>query len=190
MASTTASPTATATSVAAAISTAVTVRATAEILARAVAAAAGGIVLRGVVMGSEVLRRGSVGIRLAILGRFGVMIFDGGGLSFFVMVLEKLAFDGVRLLVRIVRLLHRMSVFVMLGGPSQGFTGEQFDRGTIGGRQRGNGGLRLLVRMAVVVVLEIFEDVTNVQESVAIEADIHERGLHTGEDAGDFAFVD
>jgi hypothetical protein len=46
------------------------------------------------------------------------------------------------------------------------------------------------VRIAVVVVFKIFEDVADVQEGIAIEADVHESGLHTREDAGDSAFVD
>jgi len=50
--------------------------------------------------------------------------------------------------------------------------------------------LRLLVRMPVIVVLEVFENVADVQESVAVEADVHESGLHSGEDAGDFSFID
>ena len=44
--------------------------------------------------------------------------------------------------------------------------------------------------VAVIVILEIFENVGDVQESIAIEADVNESGLHTGEDAGDAAFVD
>ncbi len=44
--------------------------------------------------------------------------------------------------------------------------------------------------MAVIVVFEIFENVADVQESVAVETDIDERGLHTGKDARDAAFVD
>src|SRR5689334_25138449 len=116
------------------------------------------------------------------------------------MLLGKLALGDVRFLVRIMRLLRRMSVFVMellvvrffvmLSGPSEGFTGKQLDRGTIAGRQRDRGSLHLLVRMAVVVILEIFENVTDVQEGIAIEANVHESGLHAGEDAGDFTFVD
>ena len=42
----------------------------------------------------------------------------------------------------------------------------------------------------MIVILEIFEDVTDVEESVAIETDVHESGLHAGKDAGDFPFVD
>src|ERR1700736_6777705 len=44
--------------------------------------------------------------------------------------------------------------------------------------------------MAMVVVFEIFKDVADIKESVAVEADVHESRLHAGEDAGDFAFVD
>ena len=50
--------------------------------------------------------------------------------------------------------------------------------------------VRIAVTMAVIVILKIFEYVADVQEGVAIEADIDEGGLHTGEDAGDAAFVD
>jgi len=41
----------------------------------------------------------------------------------------------------------------------------------------------------VVIVFEIFEDVADVQEGIAVEADIDEGRLHAGEDAGDSAFV-
>jgi hypothetical protein len=44
--------------------------------------------------------------------------------------------------------------------------------------------------MPVIVVLEVFENVADVQEGVAVEPDVHEGGLHAWEDAGDFSFVD
>jgi hypothetical protein len=46
------------------------------------------------------------------------------------------------------------------------------------------------MRLTVIVVLEIFENVADVEESIAIEADVNESRLHAREDAGDFAFVD
>jgi len=46
------------------------------------------------------------------------------------------------------------------------------------------------VRVPVIVVFEVFENVADVQEGVAIKANVHESGLHAGEDAGDFSFVD
>ena len=52
----------------------------------------------------------------------------------------------------------------------------------------GRRGVLLLV--PVVVVFQIFENVADVEESIAIQADVHESGLHAGKDAGDFAFVD
>src|ERR1700690_1206562 len=71
----------------------------------------------------------------------------------------------------------------------QCFTRQEFDGGGCGSeRWRGHG--RSIVRVAVIVVLEILEDVTDVQESVAVEANFNERGLHAGEDASDFTFVD
>jgi hypothetical protein len=43
--------------------------------------------------------------------------------------------------------------------------------------------------MTVIVVFEIFEDVADVEERIAIETDVNESGLHAREDAGDSAFV-
>ncbi len=80
--------------------------------------------------------------------------------------------------------------FVVFAGASQGFTRKQFDRRTNRGWQGRRRGLMVLMRLAVIVVLEVFENVADVEESVAIEANVHERGLHTGEDAGDSSFVD
>jgi hypothetical protein len=46
------------------------------------------------------------------------------------------------------------------------------------------------VRVAMIIILEVLENVADVEEGVAIETDIDERRLHTGEDSGDSAFVD
>ena len=48
----------------------------------------------------------------------------------------------------------------------------------------------MFVTVSVIVVFEIFKHVTDVQEGIAIQADIDESGLHAGQDAGDPAFVD
>ena len=40
------------------------------------------------------------------------------------------------------------------------------------------------------VVLEVFKNVADVEECVAIQADVHESRLHAGEDACDFSFID
>src|ERR1043165_2490327 len=47
-----------------------------------------------------------------------------------------------------------------------------------------------LVAVLAVVVLEVFDDVGDVEEGVALEAEVDEGGLHAGEDFGDAAFVD
>jgi hypothetical protein len=84
-------------------------------------------------------------------------------------------------------------IFLMLlqgRGVSQRFAGEQFDRVRGHGRIcRRNSDWLIDVRVPVIVVFEIFEDVADVEESIAVKTDVHERGLHAGEDAGDFAFV-
>jgi len=151
-------------------------------------------------MRGEVLWRGSVGIGLAFLSRFGVVLFQWSGRKHVVMFLEMFSFSGVRFLVGRVLLLHVVSFvlvelfvmrcFVTFSGTRQGFTREHLDGRTIRRRRRGHGGLRQLVRMTVIVVFEVFENVADVEESIAVEANVHESGLHAGEDAGDFSFVD
>jgi hypothetical protein len=83
-------------------------------------------------------------------------------------------------------------IFFMLirgSGAAKRFTGKQFDNVRRSRRERGRRGRLIGVCMPVIVVFEIFKDVANVEESIAIEADIDESGLHSGEDAGDSAFV-
>ncbi len=80
--SATASPTAAAAAISAAVATA------AIILPGAIVSAAGWIVLRGIVMGREVLRRGGIGIRLAFFTCFGMLLFHGGRRKCFVMFVD------------------------------------------------------------------------------------------------------
>ena len=76
------------------------------------------------------------------------------------------------------------------GGVSQRFTGKQFDDVGWRGRERRGRGGGVGMGMAMVVVFEIFENIADIEESIAIEADVNESGLHAGEDAGDSAFID
>jgi hypothetical protein len=46
------------------------------------------------------------------------------------------------------------------------------------------------VAMIVIVIFQIFEDIADIQKRVAIQPDIYERRLHTGEHAGYAALVD
>jgi hypothetical protein len=104
------------------------------------------------------------------------------------MLLKMLVLRGGRFVVGSVLFLYRMSfvlmkllvawMFVVLGGSGQRLTRKHFDRRTNRGRQRRDRGLRLLVWMAVIVVLEVFEDVADVEKSVAVETDVHKSGLH------------
>src|SRR5260370_19813208 len=110
------------------------------------------------------------------------------------------AFRGVRIFLSSVLLIRGMSAvlmeffvarfFVMFAGAGQGFTGKQFNGRTNRGRQGRRRRWMMLMRLPMIVVLEVFENVADVEESVAIEANVHESGLHTGEDAGDSSFVD
>jgi hypothetical protein len=42
----------------------------------------------------------------------------------------------------------------------------------------------------VVVVLKMFQEIADIQEGVAVEANIHKGRLHAGEDSCDAAFVE
>src|ERR1700722_13498352 len=77
-------------------------------------------------------------------------------------------------------------------GVSQRFTRKRFDSagGRIGRREHRRRGRLIGMGMTVIVILEVFENVAYVKEGIAIQADIHKRGLHAGEDAGDSALVD
>ena len=51
-------------------------------------------------------------------------------------------------------------------------------------------GRQLFVAMPMIIIFEIFENIADVQEGVAVQADIHECRLHTGQNAGNSAFID
>ena len=51
-------------------------------------------------------------------------------------------------------------------------------------------GMRRVMRMVVIVIFKIFENVTDIKEGVAIQTNVHESRLHSRKDASDFTFVD
>src|SRR5580704_6309604 len=81
-------------------------------------------------------------------------------------------------------------VFVRRSSVAQRFARKQLDNVGRRGREGGSSGRCVGVRVAVIVVLQIFENIADVEKSIAIETDVNESGLHAGEDAGDSAFVD
>src|SRR5450755_2002345 len=58
------------------------------------------------------------------------------------------------------------------------------------GNRRGCGSVRLRVPMTVLIIFQIFENVADVQEGVAVETNVHESGLHTRKHPRYAAFVD
>jgi hypothetical protein len=116
-----------------------------------------------------------VGVNLLNTGRAGFGFFDVG--VNFVLVDAGVAglghtFHGLR--------------FVRT---AQRFSRKNFHRRSASAIFRG-GHRRLLVPVSVIVVLEIFENVADVQEGIAVQADVHECRLHAGKNASDSAFVD
>ena len=152
-------------------------------------------------MRGEVLRGGSVGFGLALvvtMRRFRSFLAASrrsGRLSAFVE--RELRIIVMLVMMRIVVLESGCVAvrfagvgFVVRRGASQRFAREQLD-GLDFGRDDGRscaGGM--FVPVAVIVVFEVFEDIAHVEKSVAVQADVHESGLHAGKDAGNFSFVD
>jgi hypothetical protein len=200
--------TATVPAVAAAITTSIAAEILPTIIAFAAAIIPWRIFLRGIVLMAEVLRRRGVRFRLAFfefrlslfIARFGV----GASLSMNFFVLRFLRFGrNILAMSIVVMLLARsfgdfvrraltvsfVSSFIAPVSVRQHFARQRFD---VSARRRNRRCLRVRLagRVPVIVILEIFENVANVKESVAIQADVNESGLHSGEDAGDAALVD
>jgi len=70
----------------------------------------------------------------------------------------------------------------------QHFSWQDFDGRSSLRRQRGHNSIPL--RLTMIVILKVFEDVADIQKRIAIQADIHERRLHARQNARDFSLVD
>jgi len=147
-------------------------------------------------MGREILGRGGVGVRLALLRRLGVPY--SGSRRKRVVMFQVLVLGGGSVLVGSVLFIYGFVLmelvvvcfFVVLVGTGQRFAWKHFHGRTNSRGQRCHGSLRLLVWVPVIVVFEIFENIADIQESVAIQTDVHESGLHAWQNAGNFSFVD
>jgi hypothetical protein len=165
------------------------------------------IFLRGIVLVTEILWSRSIRFRLALFG-FGVhirmrgsigvvMFFDGGVFLLIVDMLCMINALVLEMLVVTVRLvkcfsLAKLGMTRLLAG--FGSVPQRFARQCFRVQRRRNlrrrRSVRLRVPMPVFVILEIFENVAYVQESVAIEANVDESGLHARKHSGNSAFVD
>jgi len=47
-----------------------------------------------------------------------------------------------------------------------------------------------IMAVAMIVIVQIFKNITNIEEGVAVKTNVHEGRLHARKDAGDFTFVD
>jgi hypothetical protein len=85
-------------------------------------------------------------------------------------------------------IVKRQSFLMLRATGVQGFAGQQFNR-----RRPRSVRLRRdccrVMRVSVVVIFQIFENVADVEESIAVEADLDKRRLHAREDSRDLAFV-
>ena len=161
-------------------------------------------------MWRKILRRGSVGGGLTLLGRFGLRLLvalrfaPGVELLLIGGVLFVRAIVGVRVFVVIfkmmfvtiflrVEVLMRSFVHDVVSNivnrvtVPQGLARQHVDRRS-GRRKRGR--LRFGMSMTVIVVFEVFENVADIEERVAIEPDVDESRLHAGKHPRDTALVD
>jgi hypothetical protein len=133
--------------------------------------------VRSKILGSRFVRFG-----LALV--FGDRLVDAGSAGFFDMGANVVRTGFVAGLSRFER-----GGFV---GTAQGLAGKNFDGRNVGDYRRRRSGVvvTIVVTMAVIVVFQIFKNITDIEESISVEADVHESGLHAGKDASDSAFVD
>jgi hypothetical protein len=126
------------------------------------------------------------------------MLVDISRLQVFIGMLVFLQ-AGLRAGLRTVLAVFQVFFAAVGAGLGKRFTGEQVDgmcfrfvlRGSGEARFAGGRGyMRHFVGMVVIVIFKIFENVADVQEGVAIKADVDESRLHTGKDASDFPFID
>jgi hypothetical protein len=77
---------------------------------------------------------------------------------------------------------------------AQGFAGQDFDRSSDFADDLRGGRVAIaaagIMAVAMIVIVQIFKNITDIEKGIAVETDVHESGLHAGKDAGDFAFVD
>src|SRR5579871_2929393 len=153
--------TASAAAIAATISTAVTAAIMTLALSSAVVAARR-IVASGIVVGSKILRRRGVGFGLALVHRVMLDFFAGrrGGFGAIVMIDFFVVF--------VMRFAGGFIEMQNFFAHADGFAGQAFDGGAAAVAMSGRRRAVLLVTMAVIVIFQIFENVADVQESVAI----------------------
>jgi hypothetical protein len=87
-----------------------------------------------------------------------------------------------------VRLVQVQYLFAPARGHRQRFARQHFDRRHAPTDHRRDANRRFSV--TVIVVLQVFEYVADVQEGIPIQTDVHECGLHARQDSRYFSFVD
>ena len=143
------------------------------------------VVARRVVAGCKILRRRSVGFGLTFVQIVDLGIattaLAGQSHSFFAWLYgfavgrftSELWLAGFGVLVRFVLAVSRAVAVCR----RQRFAGQQIG-GLTDRDGRSRGGMGFAMTVAVIVVFEIFENIAHVQEGIAIQADVHESGLH------------
>lgn len=146
------------------------------------------------------MRRGSVGIRLALFlfrsfrfwheffaARF---IYGVAGLHAVSRLVPAIlvAAPGRFVTAALLPFFFLVHFFVYTCSRRERFPGQYFNGRFTRSRKRGR--RCISVTLAVIVVFEVFENVAHIQERISIQADIHECGLHARQDACDFSFVD
>jgi hypothetical protein len=187
-ASASAAPTASAATIAATVSTAIEIATAATpALIRAIVEARRGIVLGRVVLRSKILRRRFVRIGLALIVElFGM--FGNTRNSVFASGVDFFDVRANLLILWICVTVFAWRSLTAVLRSSQRFARENFNQ-LAAGLYRRRCVLVTMIIVTVIIAFEIFEDVTNVEECVAVQADVHKSGLHARKNASDFSFV-
>jgi hypothetical protein len=141
---------------------------------------------------SVVWRSGFVGLRLTFVFRLNFVYAGSAGFGFFDMSANVVSLSDVATVLGTAFGRFERSGFLR--------TATRFARQDFDGRSRFTADLRSgcvtvaavagIVSVAMLVVVQIFKNITDIEEGVAVEANVHESRLHTGKDAGDFTFID
>jgi len=151
-----------------------------------------GIVLRRVVLRTEILRRRLVRIGLTLVLKL-LHVFGNAWLNVFARGVNFLNVRANFVIFRISVFTYRWSRFLRA---AKRFAREDDMLAPFGGRWSifvtvpAIAVALTVIFVTVVVAFEIFKNVADVKERVAVEADVHESRLHARQNACDFSFVD
>jgi len=146
-----------------------------------------------IVLRSVVWRSGFVGLRLTFVVSLNFVYAGSARLGFFDMGANVVSLSGVAAVPGSALGRFERNGFIRTGTR---FAGQDVDGRSRFARNLRRGRVTIAATMAGImavariVIVQIFKNITDIEEGVAVETNVHESRLHTRKDAGDFTFVD